>query len=64
MVEDCQALVQGCQDCCIFKGAIPKAAMCPIRAHALLELVHIDFMSGVNNGAQQAAQHQECVSDY
>ena len=45
MVDDCRALVQGCQPCHIFEGAVPKVPMCPIRAHALLELVHIDFTS-------------------
>ena len=42
MVEDCKALVRGCPRCHIFEGAIPKAPLCPIRAHAPLELVHID----------------------
>ena len=45
MVEDCKALVRSCPRCCTFKGAIPKAPLCPIRAHAPLELVHIDFTS-------------------
>ena len=45
MVEDCKALVRGCPRCCTFEGAIPKAPLCPIRAHAPLELVHVDFTS-------------------
>ena len=45
MVEDCQALVRGCQRCCAFEGAIPKSSLCPIWVHAPLELVHVDFMS-------------------
>ena len=45
MVEDCRALVQGCQQCHIFEGVIPKVPMCPIRAHAPLELIHINFMN-------------------
>ena len=45
MVEDCKALVRGCPRCCMFKGAIPKAPLCPIRAHTPLELVHVDFTS-------------------
>ena len=45
MVEDCCALVWGCQQCHAFQGAIPKAPLCPIWVHALLELVHVDFMS-------------------
>ena len=45
MVEDCKALVRGCPRCCAFEGAIPKAPLCPIRAHAPLELVHVDFTS-------------------
>ena len=45
MADNCRALVRGCQQCCVFKGAVPKAPMCPIRAHAPLELVHINFTS-------------------
>ena len=45
MVEDCHALVWGCQQCCAFEGAIPKAPLCPIWVHALLELDHIGFMN-------------------
>ena len=45
MADDCQALVRSCQCCCAFKGAIPKAPLCPIRVHVLLELIHIDFTS-------------------
>ena len=45
MVDDCQALVQGCQQCRVFEGAVPKAPLCPVRAHTPLELIHIDFMS-------------------
>ena len=41
--EDCQALVQSCQWCRVFEGAIPKTPLCPIRAHVPLELIHIDF---------------------
>ena len=45
MVEDCKALVRGCPRCCAFKGVIPKAPRCPIRAHTPLELVYVDFTS-------------------
>ena len=45
MAEDCRALAQGCLRCCAFEGAIPKALLCPIWAHAPLELVHVDFTS-------------------
>ena len=45
MVEDCQALVQGCQQCHIFEVVIPKAPLCCIRAHAPLKLIHIDFIN-------------------
>ena len=45
MVDDCQALVWGCQQCCVFEGVVPKSSMCPIRAHAPLELIYIDFIS-------------------
>ena len=45
MKDDCQALVWGCQQCCVFEGVVPKVPMCPIRAHAPLELIQIDFTS-------------------
>ena len=45
MVEDCKALVKGCSRCCAFEGVIPKAPLCPMREHAPLELVHVDFTS-------------------
>ena len=45
MVDDCRALVQGCQWCHTFEGVVPKAPLCPIRVCALLELIHVDFMS-------------------
>ena len=45
MVEDCRALVKGCQHCQIFEGVVVKAPLCPIKAFAPLELVHMDFMS-------------------
>ena len=45
MVEDCKALARGCPRCHTFEGVIPKAPLCPIRAHAPLELVHVDFTS-------------------
>ena len=43
MVEDCKALVRGCPRCRAFEGGISKAPLCPIRVHAPLELVHVDF---------------------
>ena len=45
LVEDCKAMIKGCQHCHAFEGAIPKALLCPIRAYAPLELMHMDFMS-------------------
>ena len=45
MVEDCKALVRGYPRCHAFEGAIPKAPLCPIRAHTPLELVHVDSTS-------------------
>ena len=45
MVDDCRALVWGCQWCHAFEGMVSKAPLCLIRAHALLELIHVDFMS-------------------
>ena len=45
LVQDCKAMIRGCQHCRAFEGAIPKALLCPIRAYAPLELMHMDFMS-------------------
>ena len=45
LVEDCKAMIRGCQHCCAFEWAIPKALLCPIRVYMPLELMHVDFMS-------------------
>ena len=45
LVKDCKAMIRGCQHCRTFKGAIPKAPLCPIRAYMPLELMHMDFPS-------------------
>ena len=45
LVKDCKAMIRGCQHCCVFEGAIPKAPLCPIRVYMPLELMHVDFMS-------------------
>ena len=45
LVEDCKAMIRGCQHCCAFEGASPKVLLCPIRAYMPLELVHMDFTS-------------------
>ena len=45
LVEDCKAMIRGCQCCHAFKGAIPKALLYPIRVYTPLELMHMDFMS-------------------
>ena len=45
MVDDCRALVRGCQQCCAFEGAVHKAPLCPIRVHTSLELIYVDFRS-------------------
>ena len=45
LVEDCKAMIRGCQHCRAFEGAIPKAPLCPIRVYMPLELVHVDFTS-------------------
>ena len=37
--------MKSCQHCQIFKGAIVKAPLYPIKAFTPLELVHIDFTS-------------------
>ena len=45
MAEDCHAIVRGCPRCRAFEGEVPRAPLCPIRAYALLELVHLDYTS-------------------
>ena len=45
MDDNCRALVRGCQHCKIFEGVVVKALLCPIKSYALLELVHVDFIS-------------------
>ena len=45
MVEDCRAIVRGCPHCQAFEGEVPRAPLCPIRAYALLELVHLNYTS-------------------
>ena len=45
MVDDCRALVLGCQWCHAYEGAVPKAPLCPIRVHTPLELINVDFSS-------------------
>ena len=45
MAEDCCAIVRGCPCCQAFEGEAPKALLCPIRAYAPLELVHLDYTS-------------------
>ena len=45
MVNDCRALMRGCQWCRAFEGVVPKALLCPIKVHAPLELIHVDFTS-------------------
>ena len=45
MAEDCQAIVRECPCCQAFKGEVPRAPLCLIRAYAPLELVHLDYTS-------------------
>ena len=45
MSKDCRALARGCPHFRAFKGEVPKAPLCPIRAYAPLELVHLDYTS-------------------
>ena len=45
MVEDWPAIVRGCPLCRAFEGEAPKTPLCPIRAYAQLELVHLDYTS-------------------
>ena len=60
LVGDCKALVRGCPRCRAFEGVIPKALLCPIRAHAPLELVHVNFTSVESTmELNKATKHQE-----
>ena len=45
MAEDCHTIVRGCLHCQAFEGEVPRAPLCPIRAYAPLELVHLDYTS-------------------
>ena len=45
MAEDCCTIVRGCPHCQAFEREVPKAPLCPIRAYAPLELVHLDYTS-------------------
>ena len=45
MVEDCRAIVRGCPHCQAFEGEVRRASLCPIRAYAPLELVHLNYTS-------------------
>ena len=45
MAEDCLAIVRGCPHCQAFEGEVSRAPLCPIRAYALLELVHLNYTS-------------------
>ena len=45
MPEDCHTIVRGCPHCQEFEGEVPNAPLCPIRAYAPLELVHLDYTS-------------------
>ena len=45
MAKDCPAIVRGCLHCQVFEGEVLRAPLCPIRAYAPLELVHLDYTS-------------------
>ena len=45
MADDCQAIVRGCPRSQAFKGEVPRALLCLIRAYVPLELVHLDYTS-------------------
>ena len=45
MAEDCCVIMRGCPCYRAFEGEVPKAPLCPIRAYAPLELVHLDYTS-------------------
>ena len=45
MAEAYHVIVRGCLRCQAFKGEVPRAPLCPIRAYAPLELVHLDYTS-------------------
>ena len=42
MAEDCKTLVRGCPRCRTFEGVVSNVPLCAVRAHAPLELVHVD----------------------
>ena len=45
MTEDHRTIVRGCPHCQAFEGEVQRAPLCPIRAYALLELVHLNYTS-------------------
>ena len=45
MAENCHTIMRGCPCCQAFEGEVPRTPLCPIRAYALLELVHLNYTS-------------------
>ena len=65
MVEDCRALVKGCQCCQIFEGAVVKALLCPIKAFAPLEVGSHGLYEHRNNyEVEPAAKCKECTGHH
>ena len=60
LVENCKAMIRGCQHCRTFKGAIPKALLCLIRVYTPLELVHMDFTSIETDMELNKPWNEEC----
>ena len=65
MVEDCRALVKGCQCCQIFEGVAVKAPLCPIKAFAPLRVGSCGLHEHRNNnGIEPATERKECTGHY
>ena len=62
MVEDCKTLVWSFPRCHMFEGVIPKTPLCSIRAHAPLELVHVDFTSVESTMELNKLDHLTCYA--
>ena len=45
MAKWMRQVIRACMHCLQYEGGIPKAPLCPIVATALLDLLHVDFMS-------------------
>ena len=64
MVEDCRALVKGCQRCQIFEGAVVRAPLPYKSIHATRVGSSGFHEHRNNNGAEPAAKHKECAGHH